>query len=1293
MAILVYDLTNLGANHLSIKRIHNTYVPLHGHSSYSLNDGVSKITDMLARATELKLPALGLTEHGNMGSFYKFYNAFKGSNTKPIIGCEFYLNDSFYEDREGFLNSKKRVSAEADNTDEEDTNESDYSNSHILAYAKNYEGLNNIIHLSNTGFQNFHRKPMISTDNLFNMLDKNNIVTTACLGSQFNKMIMNRELKDAAYLLMKYKEKFGDDFYIELHVNNLPEQIIVNNFYKQVAPKLGIKLSLALDYHYVYKEDWEIQYLMYVIKGRKTVRSMPVEDWFYQLHDLYIKSIDEIYDKADELGFDSDMINEAIESNFEIADKTDIKIPKYQNKFPAFLDNYSDSEILFDEKLAAGWEQKLSNGLIPKDKEKTYRERLTYEVSVIKEKKFVDYFLILDDLLNNFVYASGGALGAGRGSACGSLVLFLLDITKLDPIRHELIFERFMNPAREDPPDVDCDIDSVTHKQVEQYLIERWGHDRVCHITSFGKYGTKTIIKDLCRVFELDYGLSNKLTALFSTTKTESDITEELNSAKEIARKAKDTQLVNFIDDNSDMFIRVGSKFLGAVRNQGRHASGILICNEDFDKSDLPISILKGDMVTGVQEGGDEREVSELGFLKLDILGLIAATINSHTMKLVENKYGIKNIENSILLSDFDDEGVYQEFDKGNCKDIFQFGSDSMISLIKRIKPRTIADLSAINALFRPALIAAGGIDEYCNNRENPKKAKKELDKIHPQLWNILEDACGIPLYQESIMFILQTVGGFTLAEADKARKTLKLLHKGNQDKTDDFLKMIEKFHTQAVSLGVTEDNVKILLDKLGAYTEYSFNKCLSGDTEVFMPLLRKNKQLKDFIGGESVISVDPKTKRKYVTKVKCLHKNGLKNLFAIQLAKDGYQIIGVKCTMDHKFMTESGQMKSLGEILKNDEQIVVMSFGAKHECLKFDKSSLTHLGVEETYDLEIDDNNHNFVLNNGIITSNSHSLSYACNAYISQYLKVHYPREYYSVLLNNSTPEDISTYMKQAILSGIGFGECCYGECADTFVVDYDNDMVKFGLSSTKGVRAQDVKELNEFETDDGKELVRFMVKNKINKKTIEILSRLGFFKKIIHKNYYFTEQLIFKLRSSKFQNFDEEYDEYIKYANKFEDYSQAKKFKFEKEYLGFYFNEHPFTQFFDKLQRANKANGYVRPKDLEEVDKESGPVMFLGLVSEKAMLKGKKSGKEYYKIVLEDDEQQINITIFDAMSANAINEGDIITITCDLSDFGITKNRKTKVRVIEATKSNASEKMKTFDEIVIQNATESWF
>tara|TARA_Y100000385_G_scaffold37666_1_gene35107 strand:+ start:10762 stop:14115 length:3354 start_codon:yes stop_codon:yes gene_type:complete len=801
---------------------YTNYIPLHGHSTYSQGDGVTKIEDIITRAKEVGAPGISLTEHGNMSSFYKFYNSAKEHGVNPIVGCELYTNDLYHSDNEKFL-ELKRGTSEVIGDAGEHLDKTAAANNHTLVYSKNYEGVKNLLNISNEGFDNYYRKPLSSMNRVYEGLNENNIITTGCLQSKWNQLVLAGNEVEALKLIKKFRDKFGEDFYLEVQLNNLDIQMTCNNFYKKVYEKTGIKPVFALDYHYANKDDWYIQYLLYVIRQRETVQSYTPDDWFYTVHSLYIKEIDEIYAEAEKYGMDKKFLELAIDSTFEINDKVNIEMPKYPDNFPKYHEDKSLSESEFMSKLKVKWVEKIGNGLLPQD-DKRYTDRLKYELDIIKSKGFIDYFLILDDLLNNFVYKVGGATGAGRGSAGGSLVLFVLDITKIDPIRHNLIFERFLNPARIDPADVDLDIDSDTQKLCEGYLKEKFGTERVCHIANFGKFGAKTTVKDLCRIHELDFVLSNKLTGYFSDDPN-SPIDFEMKNAFNIAQKKGEKDLMAFIKDNKELFLKIAPKMVGMVRQTGRHASGILVSNKDLNCSEIPLLRLKGETVTGVQEGGDEREVSELGYCKLDILGLKAASVINDTFKLIEKEHGKFGLEEEILKSDFDDKMVYDEFETGNCKDIFQFGSDNMINLIRTIKPKSIVDLSSINAMFRPAIIQAGGIDEYIKNRENPVEAKMILDNKSPLLWDILGESFGVPIFQEQIMFILQKIGGFTLAEADGGRKILKLLHKGNQEKKGNFYDMLDRFKKGAKANGMQDRDIDELLDVLGKYSEYSFNK------------------------------------------------------------------------------------------------------------------------------------------------------------------------------------------------------------------------------------------------------------------------------------------------------------------------------------------------------------------------------------------------------------------------------------------------------------------------------------
>tara|TARA_Y100000310_G_scaffold273645_1_gene289206 strand:+ start:5463 stop:8744 length:3282 start_codon:yes stop_codon:yes gene_type:complete len=1091
---------------------HKTYIPLHGHSTYSQGDGVARISDIVERTKEIGANAVGLSEHGNMSSFFKFYKECIENDVKPIIGCELYLNDLYYSDNEQFLEIRQK--------EKDKTKKAIADNYHQIAYCKNYKGVQNLIHLTNIGFENFYRKPLVSTELLFEKLDNNNIVTTGCLQSVFNRLIVSGKENEALALIKKFYDKFGEDFYLEIIINQLDEQKKCNNFYKKVYEKTGIKPVFATDYHYVDKNDWFIQYLLYVIKGRKSVREYPDSDWFYDVRDLYIKTADEVYALAQKYQVDEDFLNIAIKSTFEIRDKVDIELPLYPDNFPKFneIEEYSKNQFL--EKLNKKWDEKVENELIPSDKLEEYKERLKYEMKVINDKGFIDYFLILDDLLNNFVYKCGGATGAGRGSAPGSLVLFVLDITKIDPIKHSLIFDRFMNPARIDPADIDLDIDSKTQKEAENYLKEKYGKNKVCHIANFGKFGAKTAIKDLCRIFELDFNLSNRLTSYFNDLKSVVQIEGELHKAETIASKKNEIDLLKFIEENRSLFTNVGNKFVGMVRQTGRHASGILLSNKTLDRSDIPLLKLKGELVTGVQEGGDEREVAELGYCKLDILGLKAVSVINDTIRLIEDNYDVKSIEQNILKSDLNDQKVYEEFQSGNCRDIFQFGSDSMISLLKQIKPTNINDLSVVNALFRPAVIQAQGIEAYLKNKRNPEEAKERLDNVHSKLWKITKESFGVPIFQEQIMFILQELGGFTLAEADKSRKILKLLHKGNQEKNKDFYNMMDKFKKQARKNGISKEHIAWLFDILGKYSEYSFCK--------------------------------------------------------------------------------------------------------------------------------------------------AHSLSYAMNAYISMWLKIYYPKEYFSSLFNHSTSSDLSWFIKQVKRQGTKINEFKSGKTDDKFSVDYSNNCITFGLNKIKGMQRKDVSIVNKVEADNVYDLVEYLIENKISKRTIEPLCRLRYFNEIFDNSKQL--EIIFAKVKSKKKNesIKEKIDFIINDNGAIEDWTKQEYIKFEKKYFDFYFDEHPFVIRYDKIREETPylINQISSPKQLQ--DKKKGGVILCGVINDIILKKAKKTGREYYKLIIEDDEKQLYVTVFNSRDIVPLEIGDFIVMKASKSKFGFTKAKQSEIKIM---------------------------
>ena len=798
------------------------YTPIHVHSTFSLGDAVARIDDIVEKAKKIGCEAISLTEHGNMMSFLKFYKSCKENKIKPIMGCEIYINDLYYQDKERFLELNKKSA-------EDIGDEKNEKNSHLIILAKNYKGLQNCIHLSNRGFFNFYRKPLLSQDMVFEFLDDNNIITTACLGSIFNKKIVLGKINEVRELYKKYKNKFKDNFYIEFQLNSIEIQRKVNLVNLEFCKELNIKPVFGLDVHYLDKSDYYIQYLLYCIKQKKTIKSMTLDDWFYEARELYFKTEEEINNLIIKEPVKlQDILFESLKNTNEIADKVEnFDIELYKNNYPKFCSTKNEADELFLEKIKQGYINKIKNGLIKYDLHEKYLNQAKYEFSLFKEKGFNDYFLIIEDIIKNFVEKTEGFTGAGRGSAPSSVCLWLTDLTKIDPLKYNLIFERFANSARKDPPDIDIDFDSEHQKQIEGYLKDKYGVNKVCHVGNFSRFASKTIVKDLSRIFELNFDATNKLTKIFNDNIINSTIEKEIKNARKILEKLKDYKTVKFIDDNYELFVKIGSKFEGLARQLGKHASGIIISDKKLVDSDLPLQIIGGEIITGIQDSVDERGIAELGYMKLDILGLTTASVINNTFNLIEKKHNTKHMETEILTSDFNDAKVYDEFKKGNTRDIFQFGSDSMINLMIKMQPENIEDLTSLNALWRPGPISAGIVDEYFYNKNNTEKAKEKYNKIHPIIWENLISTYGLIIFQEQIMLILQKLGNFTLTESDSIRKLLKTLAKqdSKKDYTTEFNEKISKFKKSAILNGISEKNANELFNTLIKYSQYSFVK------------------------------------------------------------------------------------------------------------------------------------------------------------------------------------------------------------------------------------------------------------------------------------------------------------------------------------------------------------------------------------------------------------------------------------------------------------------------------------
>ena len=794
------------------------YALVHIHSNFSTLDAPSKIKNIVKKAKDIGCPGVSISDHGVAGGLLQAYNECKSQDINFIPGVEFYVNNN--RDFKDKTNRK---------------------NFHLCLFAKNYEGYKDLIWLQGESTYNFYGKPRTTNELILQKAKKGNLIcTTACLGSELHHYFKNNEICSAKEWIKKYYNVFGDDLYLELQINELTkEQKAYNDKLIQISNKTGISLTLGLDSHYVEKEDWFLQQLTFLIRDKKTVKSLESNDdsgeekgkkdeaWQFETKSLWIKTPEEVIECNKEFGYNYsiDFIKRLFSSTLEINSKVDVEIPFYDYKFPKHKHqgDISSKQLLIN-KAKSGLKQKLSEGKVKEKDIPTYVDRIKEEIDVLTNhgRDFSDYFLFFDDI-KNFVYEQGGMLGAGRGSACASLLLWLLDITKLDPIKDGLIFERFINKARleTDAADLDIDISSDELPLVEEWLKKRYGERSVCSVGNYTKFSIKNTIKDVARALAVD----DDLKVINNITKTLNDKSEDVNEEWALAAKRfkKNSREYKWLEKHERDVLKWSSKLVGCIRNVGQHASGLVVVpGELYDH--VPLLYHKKKTLTAYVEGVEYRELPQVGVLKLDLLGLSTAAIINNTIKLIKERHDdFPYDQKTIFDIDREDKNILDEFAKGNTDNCFQFESDGMKSLLQNICVSSFSDVVLCNALYRPGALGANMHNVAVEN----KFKGDDITYVHPKVKGIVEKTYGVPAFQEQVLFTLQKIGNLSLSESDLARKTIKALGKAKKspeelEKLNAFLKTFAK---GAKENGLNDKEVSKILEWLRASSDYSFNK------------------------------------------------------------------------------------------------------------------------------------------------------------------------------------------------------------------------------------------------------------------------------------------------------------------------------------------------------------------------------------------------------------------------------------------------------------------------------------
>ncbi len=741
------------------------FVHLHVHSIYSLLDGACKLEHLCKKAKELGMPALAVTDHGNMFGAIKFYKTAKRYGIKPIFGQEFYISPTTRFDRS--LNERR-------------------ASNHLILLAKDLEGYINLAKLSSFAFLEGHYyKPRIDIE-LLEKYHKGLVGMSACLKGAVPEAILDNDTRRASELIDTYTQILGkDSFFLELMDQGLPEQKKVNKELISLARKHNARLSASNDCHYINKEDASVQDILMAIQMGKTINDK--ERMRLTGDQFYLKSQEEMWAL-----FGSDR-EDALKNTVEIAEMCNVEIPFKQHLLPHFKlpEDVTDQEYL-RQKVMEGFKARF-----PKP-DPDYTERLESELDIINRMKFNSYFLIVWDFVR-FAKEQDIPVGPGRGSAAGSLVAYSLGITDIDPIKHGLLFERFLNPQRVSMPDIDIDFCYEKRPQVINYVRKKYGSRRVSQIITFGTMKARNAIRDVGRALAVPLSLSDRIAKLVPEGM---DIKTALN-------KVHDLRELYTNDSRVKPLLDAAIAVEGNARHPSFHAAGIVISDKDLYET---VPLYKPASEEDISTQFDMHEIAEIGLLKMDFLGLKNLTIIDRTMRKLRKTRGVDINWETVPL---DDEKTYQVLQEGRTTGVFQLESSGMTEIVKRMRPECFEDLVALLALYRPGPLQSGLVSDYIER----KHGRKEILYDHPLLEKILKETYGIILYQEQVMEIANVLAGFSMGEADILRRAM------GKKKKDEMAGQKTKFVQRAVENNIDRIIAEKIFDQMEYFAGYGFNK------------------------------------------------------------------------------------------------------------------------------------------------------------------------------------------------------------------------------------------------------------------------------------------------------------------------------------------------------------------------------------------------------------------------------------------------------------------------------------
>ena len=748
------------------------FTHLHVHTEYSLLDGSSKIKELAARAKELGFDSMAITDHGAMYGVIEFYRAARAAGIKPIIGCEVYVSPGSRFDRETVHGEDRYY--------------------HLVLLAENNQGYQNLMKIVSKGYvDGFYYKPRVDEE-VLRTYHEGIIALSACLAGEIPRLLEKGLYEEAKAAAKKHLEIFGEgNYFLELQDHGIPMQRQVNQALLRMSAELHIPLVATNDCHYIYAEDWEAHDILLCIQTGKKVSDE--NRMRYEGGQYYVKS-------EEEMRALFPYAPEAIENTHKIAERCNVEIEFGVTKLPRFdVPEGYDAWGYLNALCAQGFKERY-----PED-DGTLRERLNYELGVIQSMGYVDYFLIVWDFIN-FARSHGIAVGPGRGSAAGSIVAYSLKITDIDPIRYQLLFERFLNPERVSMPDIDVDFCYERRQEVIDYVVEKYGKDQVAQIVTFGTLAARGVIRDVGRVMDLPYSLCDQVSKM---------VPAELNITLDLAlKKNPELKALYDTDEQVHKLIDMSKKLEGLPRHTSMHAAGVVIARTAIDEY-VPLSRGADGTIT---TQFTMTTLEELGLLKMDFLGLRTLTVIQDAVGMIEKDQGVRLDMETI---DYDDKAVMDSLGTGKNEGVFQLESGGFKTFMKELKPTHLEDIIAGISLYRPGPMDF--IPKYLKGKSDPASITYSC----PQLEPILKPTYGCIVYQEQVMQIVRDLAGYTLGRSDLVRRAMskKKADVMEKERRNFVYGNPEEGVKGCIANGIDEKVANQIYDDMIDFAKYAFNK------------------------------------------------------------------------------------------------------------------------------------------------------------------------------------------------------------------------------------------------------------------------------------------------------------------------------------------------------------------------------------------------------------------------------------------------------------------------------------